>query len=250
MDPETTLVDIDQDPPTENWLKHPRVDLDELLEFAETHEAEALDRLAGDRQLLLDLHLHAYSGASWNQFATALAEYGYQVIRSWLRNGRIFAKCAEKRIVVTNAPPELSLNAGDRKELTYDTVGIAISRFRDKVLVPNKWDPMKGASLKTFFIGQCLFQFALLHREWLRQRRDVPVSPRTVITLEGESLQQLPDRLIQLKRAWANLQPTDPGFLRAADQLGFTQAESAERLGMSVRAFESSIYRRRKRVRR
>jgi len=32
----------------------------------------------------------------------------------------------------------------------------------------NKWDPSKGATLRTYFIGQCLIRFANVYRGWWR----------------------------------------------------------------------------------
>jgi hypothetical protein len=36
------------------------------------------------------------------------------------------------------------------------TVAFALQKFREQVLSPNRWDRTKGATLKTYFIVQCL----------------------------------------------------------------------------------------------
>jgi len=37
------------------------------------------------------------------------------------------------------------------------------------VLIPRVWRPDGGASLETFFVGQCLIRFANVYRRWLRE---------------------------------------------------------------------------------
>jgi DNA-directed RNA polymerase specialized sigma24 family protein len=38
--------------------------------------------------------------------------------------------------------------------------------FRRDVLIPRKWDYRRGATLRTFFVGQCLIRFANVYRRW------------------------------------------------------------------------------------
>lgn len=44
--------------------------------------------------------------------------------------------------------------------LARETAAAALHFFRFKVLMKGKWDAAKGASLATFFVGQCRLQFA------------------------------------------------------------------------------------------
>jgi len=41
------------------------------------------------------------------------------------------------------------------EELTYETVSKALFHFRRDVLMKHAWDYRKGATLRTFFVGQC-----------------------------------------------------------------------------------------------
>lgn len=67
------------------------------------------------------------------------------------------------------APPIGALDELDvARELAYETVTNALCYFRDKVLMGRRWDPARGATIKTYFIGQCLFQFANVYRAWLK----------------------------------------------------------------------------------
>ena len=53
-------------------------------------------------------------------------------------------------------------------DIATDTVVAALNYFRDKVLKTHRWQSSGGASLGTFFIGQCLYQFANIYRSALR----------------------------------------------------------------------------------
>jgi hypothetical protein len=41
-------------------------------------------------------------------------------------------------------------------------------------LLANRWDPKKGASIKTFFIGQCLIRFVNVYNRWRDNDRRNP----------------------------------------------------------------------------
>jgi hypothetical protein len=127
-----------------------------------------------------------YEGPHWRRFADVLAGYGVQVIRSWVVNGKIFLRCREKGIGLNWG---LKRTADDAQELANETVARAVVAFREKVLIPRCWTPEKGASLKTFFVGQCVFQFPNVYRAWevetypekIRRREWLAVAPQARI---------------------------------------------------------------------
>src|SRR5690349_18064281 len=63
---------------------------DRLVDDDRHPDAEHLDRLLGDSDLLLRLQLSNYSPAVWNPIAEEFARYGLAVISSWIRRGLIF----------------------------------------------------------------------------------------------------------------------------------------------------------------
>jgi DNA-directed RNA polymerase specialized sigma24 family protein len=84
------------------------------------------------------------------------------------RHGHVFVKLREKGRPLA---PTLGIPRHDALELAEDTVAEAIVHFRDRVLKRGVWDPAKGASLTTYFIGNCLmFQFPNLYRTWRSDR--------------------------------------------------------------------------------
>ena len=77
-------------------LSVPKVTHENLASFEETAEAKHLQRLEADRDLYLRLALLSFEGPEWDDFAYVLAEYGYQVVRAWIRSEKIFDECASR----------------------------------------------------------------------------------------------------------------------------------------------------------
>lgn len=217
--------------------------------------AERIDRLAADRDLIEGFTAAGFAGADWDFFENELARYGLAVIRAWLRRGLMRQKCAEKRI------PAVDLPAGARgdemaiQSLAGETVADAIRRFRDEVLIPGVWDPDKGASLRTFFIGQCLRRYPNAHQQWARhelpQGADHPEVELDAVASLGR-VRGVEDDAI--RSYTASLMLRDASSERAArclvmDACGYSNASIAADLGMTVDAVSSLLKRERARLR-
>jgi DNA-directed RNA polymerase specialized sigma24 family protein len=131
--------------------------------------SERLARLEADRDLIETLRSEGFTGRNFVYFQTVLAQYGVAVIRAWIRDGKVLGKYAEKGF--GGLPPEprpgaLTDDLSTGQGIADETVARALNAFRDKVLVPGRWDPKRGASLRTFFVGQCLMQFGNVYRSW------------------------------------------------------------------------------------
>lgn len=172
-----------------SWADDPSVD------------ADAFDRLAGDRQLEHRLRESGFRGAEFDYFQNEAARYGFAVIAAWLRRGEITAKCQERRVRGTPDLDLAELGEDDVTHIAGESVALALVAFRDKVLVPGKWDPSRGASLRTFFVGQCLFQYPTAVRRWQREnppRRELFLDdfddaglPHTAISIEKQVLDRI-----------------------------------------------------------
>ena len=225
-----------------------------ILEHEATAEAERLERLAVDQELVDRVRLEGFGGTTWRLLSEALVAYGTQVIRPWVRTGRIFPHCREKGFKVKEPPPS-GMASFDVADLADETVAFAITRFQNEVLATGRWDPTRGASLKTFFIGMCLKQFPTTYTEWLRRAgreaeeqralRDrachggdwgTPWRPAAIAVSMEETLEALvPD---ELTRAVVQMRHE-----------GYHQAEISEVLGISEGAVESRLHRLRSRWR-
>ena len=215
--------------------------------YDSTPEAERVARLTADQELVNRVQLEGFDGTTWRLLSAALVAYGTQVIRPWVRSGRIFPHCRKKGFKVKD-PPASGIRSFDVEGLADETVAFAITRFQNEVLATGRWDPRRGASLKTFFIGMCLKQFPTTYTEWLRravhetaERRAAAESfrlgdaggswrPGAVAEPLDETLDSLiPD---ELTREIARLRCE-----------GYSQAEISELLAITEGAVESRLHR-------
>ena len=149
----------------------------------EEHEA----RLGFDAETVLQLQLSAWSDEAWTPVAEALAEYGFGVFVGWLVTGKVFGQLNKVGQPVTACPPSW-LDDDAVQGLAGETVALAINKFK-KVLKAGTWNPARGASLTTFFVGQCKFQFCNVYRTWFAQeerRRQVPVVFDTELVMSND----------------------------------------------------------------
>ena len=217
--------------------------------------AERVDRLEADYELVTGLAFARFEGPDYDYFATELARYGMAVMAAWIAQGTIFGRCRERGY---GGLPELGrpFDPDEVKELTYETVAKALDRFRADVLLTKKWDYRKGASLRTYFIGQCLIRFANIYRRWWGGE----VRNRALLT-DGDTLDDyfLPRRDdisgravdgVLVEAALASVK--DPRVRQAMvmTAAGRTQAEIATSLGVTVKAVERMLANQRDRLRR
>jgi DNA-directed RNA polymerase specialized sigma24 family protein len=217
-----------------------------LVDFEGGPSAKAVDRLVEDSRLYHVLAAQGFEGPGWERFKDALARYGLQVLLSWLHSGVIFKRCRERGLPTQR---QVRLNWEDVRELASITVADAIDSFREKVLRTGSWDPDRGASLKTFFIGQCLLRFPRVYQKWLRDEQawlltDEPESHGVVDSSLG------PEALAETRLLLAGAL-AEPSSLKLARVLflmdtGYGQAEIARRLGTTVGSIESLLYRHRR----
>jgi len=142
-----------------------------LVEVGELQLAENVDRLAGDVDLVTGLALARFEGPDWDYFANELAKYGYAVIASWIGRRMIFERCKSRGLGGLPSPLR-PFTDDDVASLTDETVAKALRHFRTDVLMKQKWDPTRGATLRTYFIGQCLIRFPNVYRRWLREEEN------------------------------------------------------------------------------
>lgn len=220
---------------------------------------ERIDRLAGDERLRDLLAAQRFSGPNWEVFAEELARYGIAVIGGWTRRGMIISKCKEKGFGGLPEPPDRVFEDPDAvADVAHETVAVALRHFRDDVLVPGRWDPKRGASLKTFFIGQCLMRFPNVYRAWWKQETQARELGTTLV--DDEILQALDRRraatgealVLDRMHATRILQAVSSPQARKAlvySAAGWRHVEIAEELGVTVKAVERIIANEKARLR-
>jgi hypothetical protein len=127
---------------------------------------EHLERLRYDIDTVLQLQLRSWSDDAWEPVAQALTEYGFGVVKGWMHTGQIYAEVARTGYGALPKCRREWLNDDTIQSLAGHTVAEALNYFKFQVLMKNKWDATRGASLATFFVGQCKFQFANIYKTW------------------------------------------------------------------------------------
>ena len=233
-------------------LQPPR---DDLLETAEDRRRIAktddhLSRLVGDRDLVEELRGQRFAGPTWERAAEELARYGVAVLTAWMLKGLIYDKCAAKGRSIRRAP-EGALDYGEASCIAGEVVTVALHHFRDEVLLPGKWDPTRGASLTTYFTGQCILRFPNIWRAWLP---DEPTRvPSEDILSQMARPDSVEDDVIRAMTAASALRQVRSLQARQAfvlQSLGMNVPQIAKQLGASEDAIEGAIAYARKKIRR
>lgn len=207
-------------------------------------------QLAADQDLIRRAQLERFAGPAWAKLARGLVEYGYPVMGAWIWTGRVFRHCREKRISVGKAP-DGGFAPGTAEELAVDTVGIGLTMFEKEVLRTGLWDPTRGASLTSFFMGQCLLRFPTIYRDWVRAVGKERALAAALGAVRTEAEPQDPAVLFDRGATEAELldQFSDPltrDIVRLKLQ-GWSQAEICEALDVTEGTVEGRLYRLRQR---
>ncbi|MEU5692432.1 hypothetical protein [Actinosynnema sp. NPDC020468] len=199
--------------------------------------AEALQRREGDVALRDELAAQGFEGTLWWLFTHELARYGYAVVVAWLRTDEMFAQCKKRGCYP--GPPPLDWEWDDVHSLANDTVGQAILDFRERALIGGGWRSDGGASLKTYFVGRCVFAFPNFYRKWRTEqwhRRRLGSAAAGVEDIAGlSSSEQDPADLavarLHLWRSFADIPDERTKRALLLQESGYRVEEIAELLG-------------------
>lgn len=211
---------------------------------------EHAERLRYDVDTVLNLQLSEWSDEAWEPVAEALAEYGYAVMVGWLFSGKMFGQVSRVGRPVPVCPQGW-LDDEAVHGLAAETVAHAIRKFR-RLLMDSSWKPERGASLATYFVGQCKFQFPNVYRAWLaqeRQHRDVPVHYDTDLINDMDPAAAVAGDAA-VAGVFAQMPPLTAEVFRLKVE-GYTYAEIADRVDgiANAKAVENLVARERKRWR-
>lgn len=210
---------------------------------AEEAAAEALDRRLADKDLIDRLRESGFEGHAYDYVATELARYGHGVLQSWIVRKTIFGKVARMGRAV-DRPPFSDWPKDEAESLANEVVAQALTNFVEQVLAPDKWDPRKGASLATYFVGQCLLTFPNIYRKWLKSYAGDEPASDVLEDLPGSHLPAPDDDVIRSEMASAALSMVKSVDARKAFVMvsaGYSQREIAEILGKTEKAVERMI---------
>lgn len=217
--------------------------------------AEALERRQGDITLLTELAAAGFGGRLWRQVSHELACYGHAVVVAWLWTNEMFAQCKHKGCYP--GPPPVSWQDDDVQSLANDTVTRAISDFHRRALVLGGWNQHGGASLKTYFVGSCVFAFPNFYRKWCSEQdkyRQAASSSTHTDDIAGLSSSERDPAYLALQRVhlWTsfNALPDDrTKKVILLQEMGYQLDEIAELLNEPRGAVKGLLERHRKRGR-
>lgn len=213
------------------------------------------ERLAADRELYEQLRADGFTGLRFEELRDGLWEYGWKAMRRWMRDGTIIERCRERYIFFAAPYTEVEemMRRGDvRDEIAVERVSHAIAVFM-QALAKGSWDPDRGSTLRTYFVGRCLMSFRDAYRSWAGAYRrqlensldgiwrgimPIPDGPGHALTAHElfvlrETLDLILDDASREERAVCLL------ILR----YGATQEEIAEQLGTTRKAVERRLAR-------
>lgn len=204
-------------------------------------EAGRIDQLTAEAELIDRIMFAGYAGPDWERLREALAAYGFVVCRAWIGSGQIFAECAKKRIAGLHRDPRLP---GDADDVAQETVVAALLFFRTHVLIPRVWNPERGASLKTFFVGACVLHFRNAYRGWRRQRNRFGVFQDVEVAhVRDDRPSARPDRAAAVALLLHDVKDPLVRQIGAYLAQGYTQGEVAELMNLELDAVRSRLER-------
>lgn len=135
---------------------------------------ENLDRRLADQQIVRLLSANGFAGDHYDRFEEVLARYGISVLRGWLYSGYVFKLVASRGFDLKPNELELDELVRDselREELAMMTVARALPSFRQRALVNDGWRVEGGASIATYFMGACAYEFPNEYRRHRVQQK-------------------------------------------------------------------------------
>jgi hypothetical protein len=226
----------------------------------ERGRVENASRRLQDQGLVDDLFAADFAGPLFEITVTEFAAYGIAVQMAWMRTGEIARQCkARGRPVPVGSMAAGHWSRDDRLEIASETTARALKFFVEDVLKPRRWDYLRGATLKTFFIGSCLLQFPNVFDQWMRERdrwartHDPDAQIEDADTLRRDTRWSDPTGETAISRQVAREALdgiTDPCTREAARlvALGCSFAEAGQQVGLSAAAVEGRLYRLRRRA--
>ncbi|MGW1789223.1 RNA polymerase sigma factor [Streptomyces tubercidicus] len=222
------------------------------------HRQVPTSRRMADEQLVRLLSEDGFAGPRYERFEEELARYGISVMRGWMHSGFVFKLVASRGFDLKPHDQELERLACDgdlREELAMMTVARSLSRFRERALIGEGWKAEGGASIATYFMGACVYEFP---NEFRRHRKEEERWRRGAEqeTTGGPvpSVQSVADEVLGNLCVLEDLRGIDNPRARAVVALtidGYTQEEIRHMLDVSsVRAVEAVLHRWRSKAKR
>ncbi|MFD8085354.1 hypothetical protein ACFV4F_27060 [Kitasatospora sp. NPDC059722] len=213
---------------------------------------ESIDRRMADQRIVQLLAGDGFAGRRYDRFVEELVRYGIAVLKAWMHSGYIFKLVAARGYGLKAHERELEqlhLDNDLREELATMTIACALPRFREQAFVEGGWRFEGGASITTYFMGACAYDFPNEFRRWRASegRQSRALRRQEAVTQEPVRALSVADEVLGNLRVVADLEDIDDPRTRAAVAMvidGYSQEEIREVLGAAtVRVVEGLLYR-------
>jgi hypothetical protein len=246
----------------------------ELAVHGEAAGDRAAQRVAEIR-LLEVLRAEKFTGPRFERLIEKmmprLVGYAFPIMNHWIRNGHIFDECLKfRRPIIKQARAAASEWTLEEQEAfaadsiigTDKTIG-GVEFFLDYGLLKEHWDPEKGASAATYFVGACACCFTQVCNKWWKDKviAEAMLTSPTDVNEEGEEDLLLrvadpshsPEELVVLRdtaaRAMAQVKDPKVQEVLLRRSLGETQVEAAAAVDLSPKAAERRLHTQRQHMR-
>lgn len=223
---------------------------------------ESIRRRMADKRTVQLLSEEGFEGPRYARFEEELVRYASSVLKGWMHSGYVFKLVAKRGF---NLNPneweleELVCDSDLRQELADMTVALALPRFRQRALVEGGWRHEGGASITTYFMGACVYEFPNEYRRHRTDERRWRLGRERDEATTAEAMTKTPSsetETVGKLGVLEDLRDIDSLRERAVvaltiDPNGYTQEEIREIVGAeSVKAVEGLLYRWRKKAKR
>lgn len=185
----------------------------------------------------------------WKNLEEQLAEYAMKVIYHWIKNGTIFHRVQQISRYKVGGSRETLRESDTALELAGCIVAVALKSFRKNLEAGTlSWRPDGGASLPTYFVGQCLLCFPNEYRRFMREFQSANESSLSSISDDafGADKGVTPDKAatnyLEARRILSGLPKRTQRMLVYAS-VGYSQKEIATYLGTTSKAVEMVLRR-------
>ncbi|MCZ4120216.1 hypothetical protein [Streptomyces sp. H39-S7] len=227
---------------------------------AEADEQTRARRRQLDGKIVEKLRADGFEGENYQKVVHRLSEYGYHTMTKWTASGEVFVRAREVGRPVPTDKISVAWTREDRDGVVVDSVLGGLHVFRTYGLVQGRWSPKGGANLDTYFIGAVIRAFPRIYIRWFDNDQqeqaqldyassDGPADPfalvpdqRATDPIHVAVTHDYVSRLLPLVK--------DPQVREGLGwrALGYTQAEAAQRVGLTEKALERRLGRLRERL--
>ncbi|MGW4130899.1 RNA polymerase sigma factor [Amycolatopsis japonica] len=206
----------------------------------------------------------------FGKLAHQLVGYAHPIMKHWIGTGHIFTECLKfRRPIIDQARAAAAEWSGEQQQafavdamIGTDAVLGGVGFFLDYGLKKGNWDPRKGASAATYFVGACTCCFAQFCNKWWKDKvvTEAMLSSPSDLDDEPDPLVRIadpaynPEQLAVLRdtaaRALAKVgDPKIQEVLLRRSYTGESQAEAAAAVDLTAKAAERRLHTHRRNLR-